>query len=75
MKNEDLQKVVFSKYENGDHSTKIFHDLNGVLGLRTNHKPTLVQNDLRDWVVDGRSRTIRTEGTIKKIKNQVKQTK
>ena len=36
MKNEDLQRVVFSIYENGDYSTKIFNDLNGVSDLRRN---------------------------------------
>ena len=35
MKSEDLQKVVTLKHKNGDYPTKIFRDLNGVLGLAT----------------------------------------
>ncbi len=35
MKSNDLQKVVFRKYEDGNGRTKIFHDLNGSLGLNT----------------------------------------
>jgi hypothetical protein len=30
MKSKDLQKLVLSKYENGDGPTKIFRDLNAV---------------------------------------------
>ena len=35
MKSKDLQNVIFSKYQNGDTLTKIYHDLNGAIGLRT----------------------------------------
>ena len=35
MKSKDLQKVVLSKYQNGDTPTKIHRDLNGTIGLRT----------------------------------------
>ena len=35
MKSKVLQKVVLSKYQNGDISTKIHRDLNGGIGLRT----------------------------------------
>ena len=35
MKSEDLRKVVFRKYEDGDNACKIFRDLNGSLGLNT----------------------------------------
>ena len=35
MKGEDLQKLVHSKYENGEPSTKIFEDLNGFVSSRT----------------------------------------
>ena len=35
MKSKDLQKVVLSKYQNGDNPTKIYRDLNGGIGLRT----------------------------------------
>ena len=35
MKSKDLQKVVLSKYENGDGPTKICRDLNGCVSLAT----------------------------------------
>ena len=35
MKSKDLQNIVLSKYQNGDTPTKIYHDLNGGLGLTT----------------------------------------
>ena len=33
MKSKDLQKLVLSKYENGDGTTKIFPGLNGAICL------------------------------------------
>ena len=35
MKSKDLQKLVLSKYEEGDGTTKIFQDLNGTISLPT----------------------------------------
>ena len=35
MKSKDLQNIVLSKYQNGDASTKICHDLNGGISLVT----------------------------------------
>jgi hypothetical protein len=35
MKSKDLQNVVLSKYNSGDHPRKIFRDLNGGLALST----------------------------------------
>jgi hypothetical protein len=35
MKSEDLQKLVTLKQQNGDNPTKVFHDLNGLVSLRT----------------------------------------
>ena len=35
MKGKDLQKLVLSKYEKGEPSTKIFEDLNGFVSSRT----------------------------------------
>jgi len=35
MKSKDLQKIVFSKYQNGDGPTKIHRDLSGGLSLNT----------------------------------------
>jgi hypothetical protein len=34
MKSKDLQKVVLSKYKNGDSPPVIFRHLNGAIGLR-----------------------------------------
>ena len=68
MKSEDLQKFLFSKYENGDHPTKIFHDLNGVLGLRINQRwCKLIRGtgSIKLSSPPDRPRTVRTEGTIK----------
>ena len=35
MKSKDLQKLVLSKYQNGDGPSKIFADIKGVIGFRT----------------------------------------
>ncbi|CAF1934896.1 unnamed protein product [Rotaria magnacalcarata] len=35
MKSKDLQKLVLSKYENGDSTSKIFNDLNGSVSYHT----------------------------------------
>ena len=35
MKSKDVQKVVLSKYEKGDGTTKVFQDLNGTISLST----------------------------------------
>ena len=35
MKSKDLQKIVFSKYQNGEIPTKIGRDLNDGIDLRT----------------------------------------
>ena len=78
MKSEDLQKVVTLKHQNGDCPTKVFRDLNGVVGLRT----------IKRWfkMIDatgcinltkpaGPLRTVRTEEAIKKVKRKLKKTK
>jgi hypothetical protein len=35
MKSKDMQTAVKHKYENGDDPTKIYHDLGGLVSLRT----------------------------------------
>ena len=35
MKSKDLQNIVLSKYNSGDHPREIFRDLNGGLAWRT----------------------------------------
>ena len=37
MKRNDFQKLVLSKYQNGDGSIQNFLDLNGSVSLRTRH--------------------------------------
>ena len=38
MKSKGLQKIVLSKYQNGDTPTRIYRDLNSAIGLRTIEK-------------------------------------
>ena len=49
MKGENFQKLILSKYEKGEPSTKIFEDLNGFMSSRT----------IRRWC-----KVIRETGTI-----------
>ncbi|CAF4596493.1 unnamed protein product, partial [Rotaria socialis] len=74
MKSKDIQKLVLSKYENGDGPTKIFRDLNGTLSL-----PTIERwcKSIRDTGCinlskpPGRPRTIRTNANIQKVKHRL----
>ena len=78
MKSKDLQNVVLSKYEKGDGTTKIFHDLNGAIGLATIERWCRMirqSGSINLSKSPGRSRTIRTKETIKKIKKQVSRRK
>ena len=72
MKSKDFQKVVLSKYQNGDTITKIHHDLNGGIGLRT----------IERWCqMIRRSGSIkltcppRTKGNIQKVKHRLRRKK
>jgi hypothetical protein len=78
MKSKDLQKVIFSKYEDGDGPTKIFRDLNGCLGLNTIkrwckmiHETSSVQLSTSP----GGPRFARTSKTIQKVKHKLDQDK
>ena len=75
---EDLQKLILSKYEKGEPSTKIFEDLNGYVSSRT----------IRRWCKMVREtgtinlfhslvhpRIIRTKGMIQKVKKRTKRKK
>ncbi|CAF5072708.1 unnamed protein product, partial [Rotaria magnacalcarata] len=74
MKSKDIQKLVLSKYENGDGPTKLFRDLNGTLSL-----PTIERwcKSIRDTGCinlskpPGRPRTIRTSANIQKVKHRL----
>jgi hypothetical protein len=68
---EDLQKVVTLKHQNGDYSTKIFRDLNGVLSLPTIKKWCKMIDEtgsINLTIPPGPSRTVRTEHAIKNVK-------
>ena len=74
MKSKDLQKVVLSKYQNGDNPTKIYRDLNGGIGLRTIKR--WCQMIRRSGPVklsspSGGSRFARTKGNIQKVKHRL----
>ena len=75
MKSQDLQKLVLSKYENGEAVTKIFRDLNGSISYDT----------IRRWckMIDktgtiqlsappGPPRLVRTKQMIQKVKRRLK---
>jgi inhibitor of nuclear factor kappa-B kinase subunit alpha len=78
MKSKDLQKLVLSKYENGDGPTKIFRDLNGAISLQTIERWC---KSIRDTGCinlsrsPGRPKTIRTKAAIRKIKSRVERRK
>ena len=78
MKSENLQKLVPSRYENGDRTTKIFRDFNGAISLsmieeccrRIREASSINLVNLR-----GRSRTIRTKAATQKIKRRLNRRK
>ena len=78
MKSKDLQRLVFSKYDNGDGTTKIFRDLNGAISLSTIERccKRICKVGAID-LVDPRdcSRTIRTKAAIQKIKRRLNRRK
>ncbi|CAF1679419.1 unnamed protein product, partial [Adineta ricciae] len=48
MKTKDLQKLVLSKYQDGQSCLKIYDDLHGTVGISTLRE--MVQNDPGDWL-------------------------
>ncbi|CAF1508915.1 unnamed protein product [Adineta ricciae] len=78
MKSEDLQKLVLSKYENGESATKIFDDLLGAVSRKTVFnwcKMIRETGSINMSTSPGRPRTIRTKKTIQKIKTRLKRRK
>ncbi len=78
MKSKDPQKLVFSKYENGDGSNKIFRDLNGSLGLDTIKiwcKMILDTGSIQLSTPPGRPRLARISKMIQKVKHKLDQKK
>ena len=74
MKSKDLQKLVVSKYDNGDRMTKISRDLNDTISLSTIERRCrrICEVSTIDLVNPrGCSRTIRTKAAIQKIKRRL----
>jgi hypothetical protein len=75
MKSKDLQKVVLSKYKNGDSPPMMFRHLNGAVDLRTiGRRCKMIREtgsiDLSSPI--GRPRVVRTEKMIEKSEKPVK---
>ena len=71
-KSKELQKIVFSKYQNGDTSTKIYRDLNGGFGLTTIKRWCQVirrSGSIQLSSPPSDLRIIRTKANIQKINN------
>ncbi|CAF3331590.1 unnamed protein product [Rotaria socialis] len=78
MKSKDLQKIVLSKYENGDSATQIFHDLIGAVSRKTIFNWWKMIREIGSidmFTSSGRPRIFRTKKTIQKVKNRLKRRK
>ena len=78
MKSKDLQKLVLSKYEKGEGPSEIFRHLNGALCFRTVKrwcKMIRETGSIELSTSPGRSRTIRTKESIKKVKHRLNRKK
>ena len=78
MKSKDLQKLVLSKYEKGEGRSEIFRHLNGALCLRTVKRWCKMigkTGSIELSTSPGRSRTIRTKESIKKVKHRLNRKK
>lgn len=78
MKSEDIQKIVFGKFQNGDCPTKIYNDLNKHVSLSTIKrwcKQVRQHGEIKLLKPKGRPRSISTKKTISNIKKRLKQKK
>ena len=78
MKSKDIQKVVKTKYENGDSPTKIYRDLTAAISLPTIKLWIKVMNTTGSIALSSPSdcpRTVRTKATIVKVKSRLNQKK
>ena len=78
MKSKDLQKVVLSKYQNGDNPTKIYHDLNDGIGLRTIERWCQMirqSGSVKLSSPPGGPRFARTKDNIQKVKHRLRRKK
>ena len=74
MNSEDLRKVVFRKYEDGDGVCKIFRDLNGSFGFNTIKRLCKMIRDagsIQLSTSSGAPRLARTSKTIEKVKHKL----
>ena len=75
MKSKDLQKIVLSKYQNGNTSTKIYRDLNGGLGLTTIERWCQMiggSGSIQLSSALGGARIIKTKANIQKIRTRLR---
>ena len=73
-KSEDLRRLVLSKCQKGESTTKIFRDLNGSVSSRTVRWWYDMLNDMGSINLSyssDRPRIIRAKGTIQKVKNRM----
>ncbi|CAM4872860.1 unnamed protein product [Rotaria socialis] len=78
MKSKDIQKVVKTKYENGDGPTKIFRDLAGAVSLLTIKLWIKMINTTGSITLSSPPdcpRTVRTNTAIVKVKHRLNQKK
>ena len=74
MKSKDLQKVVLSKYQNGDNPTKIYRDLNGGIGLRIKRCCQMIHQSgsIKLSSQAGARRFARTKGNMQKVEHRLR---
>ena len=78
MKSKDLQKVILSKYQNGDTPTKIHRDLNGGIDLRTIKRccqRIRQSGSIKLSSPPGDRRFARTTGNTQKVKHRLRRKK
>jgi transposase len=78
MKSLDMQKLVLSKFQSGDGPTKIFNDLNRIIGLSTVKrwcKMITETGSINLFKSPGRPRSARTKAAINKVKQQLQRKK
>lgn len=73
-KSKDLQKIVFSKRQNGEGPTKIYRDLSGGLSLKTVNRWCKMIDETGSINISnppGCPRIIRTPGNVQKVKDRM----
>ena len=78
MKSKDIQKLVLSKYKNGDSATKISHDLKGALSRTTTFewcRMIRTTGSIQLSTPPGRHRLVRTKKMIQKVKRRLNRKK